>query len=227
MSHDLECDAPALCDATVAQYLRDNPDFFMRHEPLARELRIPHQERGSVSLVELQLNRLRQRNEALEEEITLLMEMAKRNERLANLFYQTQHQLHQCRDLGAIDLILKTLAQQLNLSVTLRLYDQQRPQHQLDRERFAPVVKARFMQGPIYLGRIRKVEAEQLFEQFSEFGSVALIQLGDRGELGVLAFASADGAHFQPQMDTLFITQLGEQVSCQLTQMQQLGICRD
>jgi len=37
----------------VAQYLRDNEEFFVEYPELTAELIIPHQQRGTVSLVEL------------------------------------------------------------------------------------------------------------------------------------------------------------------------------
>jgi uncharacterized protein YigA (DUF484 family) len=40
--------------------------------------------------------------------------------------------------------------------------------------------------------------------------SVALVLLGDKRDLGILAIGSADPIHFDPDMDTLLIKQLQE-----------------
>jgi uncharacterized protein len=45
-------DAP-LDDKKVAEYLLSHPDFFGSNSELLTHLRIPHSERGAVSLVEI------------------------------------------------------------------------------------------------------------------------------------------------------------------------------
>ena len=51
--------APQLSAQQVAEYLSDNTEFFVEYPELTAELIIPHQQRGSVSLVELQAEQLR------------------------------------------------------------------------------------------------------------------------------------------------------------------------
>ena len=45
---------PELDALQVKDYLLANPDFFHQYPILLEQLRIPHQKRGTVSLVELQ-----------------------------------------------------------------------------------------------------------------------------------------------------------------------------
>ena len=74
-------EADALTAEVVAEYLRDNPDFFQDRKDLVDRLAINNVEQGAVSLVEIQLKRQRQRIEELEEEITGLMSLAANNDR--------------------------------------------------------------------------------------------------------------------------------------------------
>ena len=56
-------DSPKPLDSeTVAAYLRLHPEFFIDHDELIPELRIPHQRGDTVSLVERQVKLLRERN---------------------------------------------------------------------------------------------------------------------------------------------------------------------
>ena len=61
-----------------------------------------------------------------------------------------------------------------------------------------------------YLGRLRKADRDALFHGISvpEMGSYVILPLEKTQPLGVLAFSSEDGGHFQPDMDTLFLRQL-------------------
>ena len=47
----------------IISYLEDNPDFFLNKNDLLINLEIPHQKKGSVSLVERQIDILREENE--------------------------------------------------------------------------------------------------------------------------------------------------------------------
>src|SRR5690554_3034051 len=51
-----------LSAAEVAEYLRQNPAFFVEHDDLLADLLIPHQSGQAVSLVERQVKLLRERN---------------------------------------------------------------------------------------------------------------------------------------------------------------------
>ncbi|MGL5395794.1 MAG: DUF484 family protein, partial [Shewanella sp.] len=66
----------------IREYLLDNPDFFNRYPELLLAMRLPHLERGAISLVERRQELLRQRVDQLEEEITSLLTMAARNEKI-------------------------------------------------------------------------------------------------------------------------------------------------
>jgi uncharacterized protein YigA (DUF484 family) len=52
-----------------------------------------------------------------------------------------------------------------------------------------------------------------------EANSVALLLIGDLGELGILAIGSKDPSHFNPDMDTLLITQLQQVLGILLPKM--------
>ena len=58
----------SLNDSSVAEYLQTYPDFFERNSPLLIKLRLPHlRDAGAtVSLVERQVEVLRERNQSLE-----------------------------------------------------------------------------------------------------------------------------------------------------------------
>ena len=68
-------------------------------------------------------------------------------------------------------------------------------------------IEKRFKTQRFFFGRLSDHERKLLFSD-QEAESVALLLLGDKGELGILAIGSKDSGHFHPEMDTLLITQL-------------------
>src|SRR5215468_10055798 len=84
-----------LTDVSVAEYLQTYPDFFERNSPLLVKLRLPHlRNAGStVSLVERQVEVLRERNQALERKLKELVDVARANDALADRIHRLSQRL--------------------------------------------------------------------------------------------------------------------------------------
>lgn len=204
-----EVDELSLTEQEVADFLSANPDFFIRQPDLLARLQVHHPQRGVISLVDMQLDRLRQRIGELEENIAGLMQVAAANSQLYETFAFAQRKLFQTHNIYQALSVLETLADQLGLDVSLRLFDSLDEQLYLDRRAFEPFRRARLASRTVYLGRLRKAESELLFVQPPHLGSYLVLPFGNERPIGVLSFASQDGGHFQPEMDSLFVEQLG------------------
>lgn len=199
---------PMLTEQEVTDFLQANPDFFIRQSDLLTRIQVHHSERGVVSLVDIQLERLRQQVTELEGKIQGLMSAAEKNSQLFDIFARAQLQLFQTHNIYQACGVLETLAEQLGLEVGLRLFDSMDDNLYLERRSFEHFRCARLTARPVYLGRLRKQESELLFDHPPHLGSFVVVPLGSERLIGVLSFASVDGGHFQPEMDTLFVEQL-------------------
>ncbi|TKF18759.1 DUF484 family protein [Vibrio genomosp. F6] len=211
-----QVEANALTAEIVAEYLRDNPDFFLQRRELVDRLSLPNHQQGAVSLVEVQLKRQRQRIEELEEEITTLMSLAASNDRTFYEFMELQEQILQCDNIAQVVKAIKLKAKDLGLKAYVRLLNQEVPELRLSPElNLSKEGWARFSTNHLngkdaYLGRLRKADREALLGEHSgpELGSYVVLPLVKQSSLGALAFSSEDGGHFQPHMDTLFLRHL-------------------
>lgn len=211
-----QVEANALTAEIVAEYLRDNPDFFLQRRELVDRLSLPNHQQGAVSLVEVQLKRQRQRIEELEEEITTLMSLAANNDRTFYEFMELQEQILQCDNIAQVVKAIKLKAKDLGLKAYVRLLNQEVPELRLSPElNLSKEGWARFSTNHLngkdaYLGRLRKADREALLGEDSgpELGSYVVLPLVKQSSLGALAFSSEDGGHFQPHMDTLFLRHL-------------------
>ncbi|MFD2179183.1 DUF484 family protein [Veronia pacifica] len=203
----------------VLRYLEDNPEFFRCHPESLQHIRVSHDERGTVSLVEAQLDRLRTRVTELEEEITQLMGIAAGNEQLFRSFSVAHQALFTANELSDVHTALATLAERLQLKVSLRLYQTNEPSP-LTRQSVDKLCASRFSGQRLYLGRLRRQEGEIFVSEAPELGSYAILPIFFSQELGFLTFASQDGGHFQPSMDTLFLEQLADHIAVLLSRWQ-------
>src|SRR5271166_3038680 len=100
-NHAREIKPASLSDAEVAQYLQTYPDFFERNGPLLTKLRLPHlrDPGATVSLVERQVEVLRERNQSLERKLKELVDVARANDVLADRIQRLSQRLIQARSL--------------------------------------------------------------------------------------------------------------------------------
>ena len=207
-----QCAETGLDDSQIADYLAARPHFFDRHRPLLEQLRLPHEQRGSVSLVEVKLDRQRQRIHELEDEITGLMTVAGENERIFRVYMGLMPRLFECTSIVELErLMRRTLQEQLRISALRLVLDPRTyPAEQSPAgEQLERLYRERMASQDVYLGRLGKDEKSRLFQD-AMVNSCALIRLGKRGEMGLLAFGSIDSGHYRSGMDTLLIRQLAD-----------------
>ena len=84
----------------IAQYLRNNPQFFEDHASMLAEVTIPHPYSGrTISLNERQLLTLREQNRSLEKKLHELVKYAQDNDALQQKVHQFTLSLFGVRDL--------------------------------------------------------------------------------------------------------------------------------
>src|SRR5579883_2093823 len=78
----------------IAAYLQHNPDFFERHQALLTRLRLPHVRGGStISLVERQIEVLREKHAALESKLADFVQVARGNDAIAEKLHRFTRRL--------------------------------------------------------------------------------------------------------------------------------------
>lgn len=211
-------------EETVAHYLQQNPEFFENHLPLLARLRLPHA-RGSstISLVERQVEVLRERHTALEQKLADFVTVARANDAVAEKLHRfTRRLLRAQTRQSAIEQLEASLREDFDSfhSVLVLVGEQ----GTVVPQRFVRLVSADdvnlksfeslFTSGKPRCGQARDTQREFLFAADApDIGSVALVPLGDHGSLGLLALGSTDRDRFHPGMSTDFLARLADLIS--------------
>ena len=206
---------------TVASYLLKHPDFFEKHLALLGKLRLPHARGGgAVSLVERQVEVLRERHTAMEQRLNEFIEVARANDSVADKMHRFTRRLLRARDraqaIAALEASLREDFDTRDTALILIGGADDVPAQRLVRQVDAsdPMLKSfesLFSSGKPRCGQARDSQREFLFgAEGSDLGSVALVPLGDHGSMGLLALGSPDRDRFHPGMATEFLTRLGE-----------------
>jgi uncharacterized protein YigA (DUF484 family) len=213
---------------TIAAYLQHNPDFFERHQALLLRLRVPHARGGStISLVERQIEVLREKHAGLEDKLAELVSVARANDAIAEKLHRFTRKLLRAHSRAeAVTLIEASLREDFDafhgVLVLIGDYPDLAPQ------RFVRAIArddaglksfdTLFASGKPRCGQVRDTQREFLFGQdANDIGSVALVPLlplGDKSApLGVLALGSTDRDRFHPGMSTEFLARMADLIS--------------
>ncbi len=227
-SHARGVKQDGLNDSGVADYLQTYPDFFERNSALLTKLRLPHMRDAgvTVSLVERQVEVLRERNQSLERKLKELVDVARANDALADRIHRLSQRLIRARTMReTITAVETSLREEFDaMHSVLVLFLEEARSLEADTGRFLrtddpgsadiKTFESLLQSGKPRCGQVRDAQRDYLFGKDSiEIGSVALTPLGPKGELGILAIGASDMERFHPAMSTEFLSRIGELVT--------------
>jgi uncharacterized protein len=215
----------------IERYLSLNPDFFERHQPLLARMRLPHMRTGStVSLVERQVEVLREQKSDSDRRLAEFVSVARANDQLAEKIHRFTRRLLRAPDaqsaLTALEASLREDFEAFHSVLVLTS-----PMNSLANIEFEPFLRklpgddanirsfeALLHTGKPRCGQVRDTQRDFLFgPESASIGSVALVPLndikGEAGSIGLLALGSAERERFHPGMSTEFLKRMGELIT--------------
>lgn len=201
-----------LDDETVAAFLQDNPGFLVDHPELLQAMQLPHESGEAVSLIEKQVDLLREQNRKLDRQLKQLIRVATDNEALMDRLHGLTLDLILVDDTGAFfDRLAEVLLEEFDAdTLNISLFDREisssekTPLFNIDRD--DPDLKpfaGHLEKGKTVCGRLNREKLDFLFRSRAQWvQSSALVPLGDKG---LMAIGSSDPARFYPGMGTLFL----------------------
>lgn len=203
----------------VSAFLKQHLHFFIDRPELLADIQLNHSSGSAISLIERQVQVLREQNQDLKTKLLELVDVARDNDRLNERMHQMTLDLLQA---GSLIEMLDTLENHLRNefsadTITLHLPG-------LDevcrRETGAAdlviddALKALFpnplSENKPQCGRLRQDQLDFLFhDQAAAIESAAVIPLGDHAQAGLLSIGSREVNRFSSSMGTLFLSHLG------------------
>jgi uncharacterized protein YigA (DUF484 family) len=218
-------------EQAVAQYLQRTPDFFERHPQLLARMRLQHpRNAATVSLIERQVEVLREKQHSQEQKLAEFVRVARANNLLAEKVHRfTRRLLRTTTGAQALSEIEASLREDFETFTAVMLLAVPAASAESPASaRFLVHVnaddpayrsfEALFAAGKPRCGQIRDSQREFLFgTEAPGIGSVALIPLGGANATGLLALGSVDRERFHPGMSTEFLGRMGELITDALT----------
>jgi len=211
----------------IERYLSLNPDFFERHQPLLARMRLPHMRTGStVSLVERQVEVLREQKTDADRRLSEFIAVARANDQLSDRIHRfTRRLLRAPSPVAALTSLEASLREDFDAFHSVLLLTA--PIASLRDGSYEPFLRAvaaddanirsfeaLLATGKPRCGQVRDTQRDFLFgPEAASIGSVALVPLGDGGSVGLLALGSAERERFHPGMSTEFLKRMGELIT--------------
>lgn len=204
--------------------LKQQPDFLMKHPELLNDLVIPHAGNGVASLVERQVEMLRDKLSKTEKRMNGLMDIARDNERLAQSRHRVAINLLGARDLDdVISIVLDELSNELKAeNAVIKLFTKnqtllkQREDVFINEQGIEAFSTMMQHKNPV-CGRSTDEQKQFLFAEHAvDVKSAAIIPLVAGANLGLLGLGSNDPQRFHSTMGVEFLRQMGELISASL-----------
>jgi uncharacterized protein YigA (DUF484 family) len=217
-------------EAAVASYLAATPEFFDRHAQLLAKIRLPDTRSGAstVSLLERQVEVLRERSRDLERKVKDFVDVARENDALGSRVLSMARRLIAAKDrAAAVSAIESALREDFGAGQSVLVLTAGQAPAGVTESRFLRIVPAElpalrsfdslFSAGKPRCGQLRDSQREFLFgADAAEIGSVALVPLGGKAGIGLLACGSHDSHRFNPTMSTDFLAHIGDLIAAAL-----------
>ena len=217
---DLNIDG--VSEKDVVEFLQKHPRFFESHIDLLAEMRLPHPSGKAVSLIERQVNVLRDNNFKLEQKLNNLIQIARDNDKLNARIQKMALALMETHSLDDLLYTVQDIMRsEFNADVVvMRLFRQPLGESNADVTNFITrdsnlekLFNKFFQQNKPICGPLDEAQAAFLFaDSAADIRSAALVPICDSECFGLLAIGSYDTKHFHNAMGTIFLTYIGEMI---------------
>ncbi|PID43662.1 MAG: hypothetical protein CSA52_02860 [Gammaproteobacteria bacterium] len=208
-------------ESEVVEYLRSHPEFFVDHDYLLKEIRVPHLTGSAISLVERQVHVFREQRDQLRQEMAELISIARENDRFFERSKRLLLNLLESKSLEEVSIILDdSIRNDFKLDqVSLLLFGSEKdyPASNLqliELDKIHEVLGHVLESSRAICGRLQPAHYEILFPQAqSKVGSAAVIPLRHGELLGTFSIGSKDQNYFDKGMGSLFLSYISDTLS--------------
>ncbi|MEE9302442.1 MAG: DUF484 family protein [Thiotrichaceae bacterium] len=218
MSSQIKKQTAGMDEATIAEYLKTHPDFFLRHETLLETLKVPHQSGVAVSLIERQVALLRSQKQQMDDQLNGLIQAARNNEQIVGHIQRfTLEMIHT----HSLEDVITSCQENMNnhfkadyVGIRVLVGDQSNVHYLSGKDGALRSFTQLFKNRKPICGRITEKQCVYMFgKNAKKIKTAVLIPLQNTKNMGVVALGSTDERRFHPGMGTLFLSYMGELIS--------------
>ncbi|KZY44838.1 hypothetical protein A3752_00550 [Oleiphilus sp. HI0081] len=212
--------AASIQETDVIEYLKTHPEFFVQHDYLLNELKIPHASGAAISLGERQVQVFREHRDELKNKLNELISIAHENDAHFEKTKRLLLNLLEVKSLDEIEMVVnEAFKNDANIDFSSILLFGKPSDYPVSEVKVISIDEARGQLGGILdhtravCGQFRDEERACLFPNPEEVGSAAVIPLRNGELLGLFCLGSRDAKHFDSSMGSLFLSYISDFIS--------------
>lgn len=208
----------ALTEEEVVQFLREQPEFFVKHEYLLNELKVPHESGSAISLGERQVQVFREHRDQLRTQLNEFIEAARDNDKHFEKSKRLLLNLLEVNGLDEVELVINSAFiddEKIDFAkIVIFGNPDEYPATSIaieSRESARDALGTAVDSKNAVCGRFTDKQLDFIFHGDSkEVGSAAIIPLRNSELFGVFALGSKDEEHFDSAMGSLFLSYISD-----------------
>ncbi|WP_020409977.1 DUF484 family protein [Hahella ganghwensis] len=205
----------------VVAYLRAHPDFFVEHEYLLGEIKLPHRSGSAISLVERQVTLFREQRDKYEKQLYDLIETARHNDRFFDKSKRLLMNLLEAQSLDEMVIVLEdSFLTDFNVDFCSLILFGNKERFPVSNIVMQDLASSQEVLGDLldggraHCGRLSDDKKSMLFGgDAKDVASAAVIPLQYGETLGVLSIGSRKADYFQSSMGSLFLSYISDSLS--------------
>lgn len=214
-------ESAAITEEQVVDYLRAHPEFFVSHDDLLREIKIPHDSGQAISLVERQVHVFREQRDQLRQELGHLVAIARENDRFFEKSKRLLMNLLEAKSLEEVVIMVEeSIKNDFGLDYSSLLLFGDAEEYPISNVQLLAEEEAHEILGDLIssskaiCGRLKAEQSQCLFPLVDdEIGSAAVISLRFGDAIGMFSLGSKDKHYFDKGMGSLFLSYISDTLS--------------
>ena len=210
-----------LTEQDVVEYLRTHSDFFINHEYLLKEIKLPHQSGKAISLAERQVHVFREQRDDLQHELNDLLDIAKQNDQFFDKSKRLLMNLIEAQSLDEVMIVVEdSVHNDFGLKFCSMLLFGDKVEYPVSNIQMVSQLEAEATLGTLteskkaVCGRFTEEQLRCLFPAAQDkVVSAAIIPLRGNNLQGMFSLGSEDENYFESSMGSLFLTYISDTLS--------------
>lgn len=214
-------DQKQISEEQVIAFLRSQSDFFVKHDYLLRDLKIPHQSGAAISLGERQVQVFREHRDDLKEQLNQLISVAQENDKHFEKSKRLLLNLLEIKTLDEVEFVVnEAFKNDANIDFTSVVVFGERTDYPASDINVIELASAAEQLGSLLdstkavCGHFTPEQLRCLFPSDADsVNSAAIIPLRNGEALGMFCLGSKSSKHFDSSMGSLFLSYISDFIS--------------
>jgi hypothetical protein len=208
-----------ISDHDIINHLQNDTDFFIRHPEQLLAITVNNRNGKVASLINHQVNVLKERNQQLKDRLSEMIQYAEYNEKIMAQIFELTLRLSQISHVANVTKFFSAFVKKAfdckMVRIIVPVYDKLNSNSSVlcieNEELFLSLFNGFMKSNRPICGRLKADKLKFVFDKKADtIGSSVMLPIGENAQKGILIFASEQESRFHPDMSTDLLMRLAQ-----------------